>query len=128
MFSDHHHDHGFRYSLEYSSDWNLELRDIRPPPPEISSKLASSHILYDQIYVWKESVLVTQSCLTLYDPMDCSPPGSSIHGDSPGKNIGVGGLSLLQRLFLTQESNQGLLHCRWSLYKLSYQGSPIICI
>ena len=31
-----------------------------------------------------------QSCLTLCDPMDCSPPGSSVHGDSPGKNTGVG--------------------------------------
>ena len=34
--------------------------------------------------------LVAQSCLTLCDPMDCSPPGSSVHGDSPGKNAGVG--------------------------------------
>ena len=32
--------------------------------------------------------LVTRSCLTLCDPMDCSPPGSSVHGDSPGKNTG----------------------------------------
>ena len=40
------------------------------------------------------------------------------------KNTGVGSLSLLQRIFLTQESNQGLLHCRWILYQLSYQGSP----
>ena len=31
-------------------------------------------------------VLVIQLCLTLCDPMDCSPPGSSIHEDSPGKN------------------------------------------
>ena len=30
-----------------------------------------------------------QWCLTLYDPMDCSPPGSSVHGDSQGKNTGV---------------------------------------
>ena len=29
-------------------------------------------------------------CLTVCDPMKCSPPGSSVHGDSPGKNIGVG--------------------------------------
>ena len=29
---------------------------------------------------------VTQSCLTLCDPVDCSPPGSSVHGDSPPKN------------------------------------------
>ena len=34
--------------------------------------------------------LVAQSCLTLCDPMDCSPPGSSVHGDFPGKNTGVG--------------------------------------
>ena len=40
------------------------------------------------------------------------------------KNIGVGSLSLLQ-IFTTQESNQGLLHCRQFLYQLSYEGSPI---
>ena len=40
------------------------------------------------------------------------------------KNTGVGSLSLLQRIFLTQESNQGLLHCRWILYQLSYQENP----
>ena len=34
--------------------------------------------------------LVAQSCLTLCDPTDCSPPGSYICGDSPGKNAGVG--------------------------------------
>ena len=34
--------------------------------------------------------LVAQSCLTLCNSMDCSPPGSSVHGDSPGKNTGVG--------------------------------------
>ena len=33
--------------------------------------------------------LVTQSCQTLCDPVDCSLPGSSVHGDSPGKNTGV---------------------------------------
>ena len=33
-------------------------------------------------------------------------------------------LSLLQRIFPTQESNPGLPHCRWILYQLSYQGSP----
>ena len=36
------------------------------------------------------------------------------------KNTGVGSLSLLQWVFLTQEPNQGLLHCRWILYQLSY--------
>ena len=40
--------------------------------------------------------LVAQSCLTLCDPMDFSPPGSSVHGGSPGKNTGVGYHFLLQ--------------------------------
>ena len=40
------------------------------------------------------------------------------------KNTRVGSLSLLQGKFLTQESNQGLLHCRQIPYQLSYQGSP----
>ncbi|CAN0410245.1 unnamed protein product [Rangifer tarandus platyrhynchus] len=46
--------------------------------------------------------------------------------DPPEKpmNTRVGSLSLLQGIFLTQELNLGLLHCRKILYKLSYQGSP----
>ena len=84
--------------------------------------------------------------------MDCSLPGSSIHGISQTrvlewvaiafsapalqadslpaeplgkpKNTRVGSLSLLQRIFLTQESNQGLLHCRWILSQLSYHLEP----
>ena len=40
------------------------------------------------------------------------------------KNTGMGRLSLLQGIFLTQELNQILLHCRQILYQLSYQGSP----
>ena len=103
--------------------------------------------------------LITQLCPTLCDPMDCSPPGSSVHGilqerilewvampssrgsshprspalqadslpsEPPGepKNTGVDSLSFLQGNFLTQGSNQGLLHYREILYQLSYQGSP----
>ena len=40
-------------------------------------------------------------------------------------NTGVGGLSLLQRIFPTQKLNRGLLHCRWILYQLRYQRSPV---
>ena len=43
------------------------------------------------------------------------------------KNTGVGSLSLLQQIFLTQELNWGLLNCRQTLYQLSYQGSPRQC-
>ena len=70
--------------------------------------------------------LLFQSCLTLCNPMDCSPPDSSVHGDSPGKNTGVGFHVLLQGIFPTQGSNPGLPHCRRILYCLSHQGSPRI--
>ena len=64
--------------------------------------------------------LVAQSCLTLCDPMDCSLPGSSVHGDSPGKNTDVDCHFLLQGIFPTQESNPDL-HGRRVLYLLSHQ-------
>ena len=40
------------------------------------------------------------------------------------KNTGVGSISLLQGIFPTQESNPGLLHCKWVFYQLGYQGGP----
>ena len=56
--------------------------------------------------------LVPQSCPILHDPMDCSPPCSSVYGDSPGKNTGIGYHTLLQGIFLTKGWNPGLLNCR----------------
>ena len=55
------------------------------------------------------------------DSLPSEPPGKP-------KNTGVGSLSLLQGIFPTQESNWGLLHCRWVLYQLSYQGSVCVCV
>ena len=46
--------------------------------------------------------------------------------NSPGKNTGVGSHSLPQEIFLTQGSNQSLLHCREILYRLSHQGTPYL--
>ena len=52
------------------------------------------------------------------------------HGFSPwnsqGQNTAVGSLSLFQWIFLTQESNRGLLHCRQIFYQLSYQRNPLL--
>ena len=48
--------------------------------------------------------LVTQSCLSLCDPMVCRPSGSSVHGESPGRCTGVGCHALLQGIFPTQGS------------------------
>ena len=75
-------------------------------------------------------MLVTQSCLTLCNPMDCSPPGSAVHTcipcpwSSPGKNTGVGSHSLLQGIFLNQGMNPGLPHHRQILFRLSHQENP----
>ena len=84
--------------------------------PETITTLLISYVL----------CFVTQSYSTLCDPKDCSPPGFSVHGDSPGKNTGVGYHALLQGIFPTQGSNPGLLHCRQILYCLSHQESPRI--
>ena len=56
--------------------------------------------------------LVTQLHLTLCYPVDCSPSGSSVLGDSPGKNTGIGCHALLQGIFPAQASNPGLPHFR----------------
>ena len=55
------------------------------------------------------------------DSLPCDPPRKP-------KNTGVGSLSLLQQIFPSQESNQGLLHFRQILYQLSYQESPGHCL
>ena len=65
--------------------------------------------------------LVTQSCSILCDPIDCNPSGSSVHGDSQGKNTGVGFHALHQGISPTQGSDPVLLHCRQILYCLSHQ-------
>ena len=124
---------------------------------KLSMLLNSNHIIY-------VLDLVAQSCLMLCDPMDCSLPSTSVHGDSPRentpvnglpcpppgnlpnlgikprfaalqadslpaelegrpKNTRMGSLALFQWIFPTQESKQGLLHCRQILYQLSSQGS-----
>ena len=54
------------------------------------------------------------------------PHGLYSPWNSPGQNIAVGSLSLLQGIFPTQGSNPGLPHCRRILYRLSPKGSPRI--
>ena len=99
----------------------------------LRGKISSSSVLENKC-VWKLKAclkclhvlsLVAQVSPALFDPMDCSPPGSSVHGDSPGKNTGVGCHALLQGIFPTQGSSSGVPHWRWVLYRLSNQGSPM---
>ena len=60
----------------------------------------------------------TQVSHMLADSLPAEPPGKH-------KNTGVGSLSLLQVIFPTQESNQGLLHCRQILYQQSQEQYPL---
>ena len=70
-----------------------------------------------------------QSYTALCDPMDRSPPGSSVHGDSLGKNTGVGCHALLQRILPTQGSNPYLsciLHRQAGSLPLAPPGKPLV--
>ena len=65
-----------------------------------------------------------QSCPTLWDPMDCSTPGSSVYGNFPGKNTEEGCHFLLQGIFLAQGSNPCLLHWQADSLPQHHLGSP----
>ena len=77
---------------------------------------------YDEYYACVNAKLL-QSCLTLCDPMDCSLPGSSVHGILQASILEWVAIPFLQGIFLTQGSNLDLLHCRQILYHLSHKGS-----
>ena len=85
----------------------------------------------------KVKVLIAQSCLTLWTPWTTvrqAPLSMTVaqqaHSpwNSPGKNTGVGSHSLLQRIFLTQGLNLGLLNCRQIFYHLSHQRRPCLVL
>ena len=76
-----------------------------------------------QYYSYYVCVLITQSCLTLCDPMDYSPPGSSVHGILQARILELVAMSFSSGSSLTQGLNLGLLHCRQVLYRLNHQGS-----
>ena len=67
--------------------------------------------------------VVAQSCLTLCDPMDCSPPGPSAHGILQARILEQVAIPFYQGIFPAQGLNLGLPHCRQILYRLSHQVS-----
>ena len=93
----------------------------------VSGARVKDQIAQNMLLVLLHVCLVAQSCPTLCNPMDCSPPGSSIHQDSPGKNTGVGYHALLQGIFLTQELKPCLLLLHWQAgsLPLASRGKPI---
>ena len=67
---------------------------------------------------------VDQSCPTLCDPMDCSPPGSSVHGILQPRILEWAAISSSRGMFPNQGPNPRLLHCRRILYCLNCRVSP----
>ena len=108
--------------------WNSAFISIKPKLP-VAMYGCESWTNWRRLYakelkllncgVGDNKCLVTQSCLTLCDPIDCSLP----EGWGPlGKNTRVGRHSLLQRIFSIQGSNPGLLYCsKWILHHLTHQ-------
>ena len=133
--------------MPFNIFWNISMWEGKghcavPPACNVSVPFT----VFDRLCAVLSHSVVSDSCYS----MDYSPPDSSVHGDSPGKNTGVGcplpedlpnpgieprsstlqadslpaeppgkpkntgvgSLSLLQGIFLTQESNGGFLHCR----------------
>ena len=89
------------------------LQEVSFPP---STRLAPSLL----------KVLVTQSCLTLYDLMDCSLLGSSVHGILQTRILEWVAIPFSRGIFPTQALNPGLLNCRQILYCVSHSNTVVI--
>ena len=105
--------HGVAKSRTQLSNWT-----------ELNWKCLWSHLPLDQ--AWVCIIERKKSCSVVSDSL--LPHGLKNPWNSPGQNTGVGSLPLLQGIFPIQESKRGLLHCKWILYQLCYQGSPVFII
>ena len=108
----------------------LKSRDITlPTKVQIIKAMVFPVVMYEcESWTVKkaecQSESESESCSVVSDSL--RPRGLYSPWNCPGQNTGMGSLSLLQRIVLTQGSNPGLLHCRWILYHLSHKGSPRI--
>ena len=114
----------------------------RPPPGDLpnpgikpvslmSPSLPLSHQGRPIYVIYMCSCSVAKPCLTFCDPMDCSPPGSAVHGISRGKNTGVSCHFLLQGIFLPLDQTRfSSISCmgRRVLYHWRHLGSPSFSI
>ena len=102
---------------------------IFPSSSFLGRHLSSSRLEQPRGCIEKLEVLVIQSCLTLCDPMDCSPSDSFVHRIFQARVLHLGCYSLLlQKTFPIQGSNPDPLHCKQILYHLSHQGSPVAAV
>ena len=100
----------------------IEVKSMNAGARLIDTGPRSTYSRLGQLCLSSSSISESESRSVMSDSLQ--PHGLYSLWNSPGQNPGVGSLSLLQRIFPTQESNRGLLHCRGILYQLSHQGSP----
>ena len=96
-------------------------------PKDHSSPSSSVHgILQARILEWVAILFSRESSQSRDQTQSPTLQADSLPPEPPGKpkDTGVGSLSLLQWISPYQESNRGLLHCRWIFYQQNYQGSP----
>ena len=109
--------------LNHWQEWNNAVRSNMDGPRDCHSEWSESEtkITWESLCTHAcVCAKLLQSCLSLYDPMDCSPPGSSVHGDSPGKSTRAYFHALFQGLFPTHGSNAWLFYLlRWQADSLS---------
>ena len=85
-------------------------------------------ILLARLLQWVAFLFSKGSSQPRFKPRSLTLQVDSLPAEPQGKpkNTGVGSLSLLQQIFLTQELNQGLLHCRLILYQLSFREALLL--
>ena len=108
LFNIHFWSHPFPYGLKQVLDWQKK-------------KKKKDHSGFSVISCFNPCAVlcsVVQSCPTLCNRMDCSPPGSSVHGISQPRIPEWAAVPSSRGIFPTQELNSGLPHCRWILYCL----------
>ena len=84
--------------------------------------------MYVHVYMLCCCCLVTKTCLTLCDPMDCSTLGFPIHGIFQARILEWVAISFSKKgIFLTQESTPDVLHWQADFLPLSHQGVMYTC-
>ena len=107
--------------MSIRSKYSDEILDSQSRQAEVKS-----WIFYSYLYDSEQVTLSSESDSRSVVSDSLRPHGMYSSWNSPGQNTGVGSLSLLQGIFLTQGLSPGLLHCRQILYQLSHPGSPRI--
>ena len=82
-------------------------------------------LLHLYICLWVCAKLL-QSCPTLCNPVDCSPPGSSVHRILQARILDWVAMPFSRGFFPTQGSNSSLLHCRQNLYQLRHGPRKVV--